>query len=153
MKTLIFGLGNTILSDDGVGIRIARELKKLRIENSELRIKEGSIGGLSILDEIDGYDRLILIDSIETSKGKPGEVYKLKAEDFNTVTHLSSSHGLDFLTTLKLGKKFGYKIPKIIDIYAVEIKDNITFNEECTEEVEASIPRVMQEIKDCLVQN
>ncbi|MCK4352348.1 hydrogenase maturation protease [candidate division WOR-3 bacterium] len=164
MRTLVFGLGNPILSDDGIGIRVVQEIRnhlpagkagksEIRNQNTEIEFKEGSIGGLSILDEIDGYDRLVIIDSIKTEKGKLGEVYKLEIPTKScgrnqeiASTHLSNSHGIDFLTAIKLGKKVGYKIPKIIDIYAIEVENNTTFNEKCTGKVEASIPRIAQEI-------
>ncbi len=143
MKTLILGLGNPILSDDGIGIRIVQELRK-RVHDVD--IIEASIAGLSILDHITGYNRLILIDSIKTGKGNPGDIYKLKLEDLSTTSHLSSSHGIDFITAIELGKKTGYKIPKIIDIYAIEIEDNTTFYEGCTTRVEENIPKIVEKI-------
>ena len=145
MKTLILGLGNSILSDDGIGINIARELEKIR-PPLPAEIREGSVAGLSVLDEIDGYDRVILIDSIKTGKSEPGSIYRLKPEDFNSTTQLSNSHGIDFFTALKFGEKFGYILPKTIDVYAVEVEDNTTFNERCTSKVEASVSKLVREI-------
>lgn len=145
MKTLVLGIGNPILSDDGVGIKVAIELKS-RLRREYFDVKVASIEGLSILDEITGYDRLILIDSIKTGKGAPGDVYKLSLEDLGSTSHLSSSHGVDFVTVIELGRKVGYKIPEIIDIYAIEVKDNTTFGEECTEKVRMRIPEIADEI-------
>jgi len=150
MKTLIFGLGNTILTDDGVGIKVVRELKKMMKENPDVEFKEGSVGGLSILDEIEGFDRLVLVDSIKTADGKPGEVYRLSPEDFNTPTHLINAHGVDFVTAVKLGSKLGYKMPEVIDIYAVQVEDNVTFSKECTSDVQASIPGIADVIMEGL---
>ncbi|MCK4297448.1 MAG: hydrogenase maturation protease [Candidatus Marinimicrobia bacterium] len=145
MKTLILGLGNSILSDDGIGINIAHELEKIR-PPLPAEIREGSVAGLSILDEIDGYDKVILIDSIKTGKNEPGSIYRLKPEDFNSTSQLSNSHGIDFFAALKFGEKFGYILPKTIDVYAVEVEDNTTFNERCTSKVEASVSKLVQEI-------
>ena len=144
---LILGLGNTIRSDDGIGIMVAQELRKADPPLAA-EIKEASVAGLSILDEIDGYDRVILIDSIKTGKDKPGSVYKLKPEDFNTTTQLSNSHGIDFFTAIELGKNFGYNIPKRIDIYAIEIEDNATFNDKCNPKVKLSIPKIVKLITE-----
>lgn len=144
MKVLILGLGNPILSDDGVGIKIAEELGE-KIKNVD--VVKASIAGLNILELISGYDRLILIDSIKTQKGKPGVVYKMKLEDLSTNLHLTSSHGIDFATVIEMGKNLGYKLPEIIDIYAVEVKDNTTFSEECTQQVKQSIPKIVEKIK------
>jgi len=145
VKTLILGLGNSILSDDGIGINIAHQLKEIS-PPLHAEIREGSVAGLSILDEINGYDRVILIDSIKTGKNEPGSIYKLKPEDFNSTSRLSSSHGIDFFTALNFGEKFGYVLPKIIDVYAVEVENNTTFNERCTTKVEASVSKLVREI-------
>lgn len=145
MKTLILGIGNSILTDDGVGIRIANELKKVEPPlNADIR--EVSIAGLSILDEVEGYDRAVLIDSIITGRAEPGTLYHLERTDFNATKNLSCSHGIDFFTALELGKKYGYRIPEKIDIFAVEIMENTTFSEQLSPEVEARISQIVNEI-------
>ena len=60
----------------------------------------------------------------------------------------SSSHGIDIATAFKLGQRLGYKMPKSVSIYAVEMKDNTTFGERCTEEVEEKIPFIARQIID-----
>ncbi len=145
MKTLVLGIGNPILSDDAVGIKVAEEIES-RLRKQCLDVKTASIEGLSILDEITGYEKLILIDSVKTGEGRPGDVYKLSLEDLNITSHLSSSHGVDFATVIELGKKMGYKLPEIIDIYVIEIEDNTTFSEECTKEVKMRISEIADKI-------
>lgn len=146
MKTLVFGLGNTILTDDGVGIKVVRELAETLDAGPDVEFREGSIGGLAIMDEVAGFDRLVLVDSIKTAGGKPGDLFKLDTRDFNTSEHLSNSHGVDFFTAVELGRRFGYKMPAKIDIYAVEVEDNVTFSAECTDPVTACIPEIVKTI-------
>ena len=143
MKTLILGLGNPILTDDAVGIRIAEELEQ---EFPDLAVTATSEAGLSLLEQVIGYDRLVIIDSIKTEKGKPGELYKLELEDLKPTADFSSSHGVDIATAFKLGEGLGYKMPKQVSIYAVEIRDNTTFREKCTQEVEERIPFIVRQI-------
>ena len=145
MNTLILGIGNPILTDDGVGIKIAQKLKE---EKPELEVVETSEVGITLLDLIVGYDRLIIIDSIKTEQGKPGQVYKLELEDLKPAMDFPSSHGIDVATAFKLGQRLGYRMPKFVSIYAVEMKDNTTFGERCTEEVEEKIPFIAQQIID-----
>jgi hydrogenase maturation protease len=139
MKTLILGLGNPILTDDAVGIEV---VKKIAEKNhfTDVEIREASIAGLAILDEIDGFDRVIIVDSIKTGKNKPGTIMKLDRDKFNTTTQLSYSHGIDYFTAIELGRRCGVRIPELIEIYAVEIEDNLTFSEDCTPNVKGSIP-------------
>lgn len=143
MKTLVLGFGNPILSDDVAGFRIAEALEG---ELADLTVVATSEAGLSILEEVTGYDRLVIIDSIKTEKGKPGELYKLTLDDLKPRSDFSSSHGLDIATAFKLGEKLGYPMPKQVSIYAVEVKDNTTFGEKCTPELEQSIPFIVRQI-------
>jgi len=143
MKTLILGLGNPILTDDAVGIRIAQELKQ---EIPDLDVVGTSEAGIALLDYMVGYDKLVIIDSIRTETGKPGELYKLKLKDLIPAMNFSSSHGIDIATAFKLGEGLGYKMPRHVTIYAVGIRDNTTFGERCTEEVEARIPFIVRRI-------
>ena len=143
MKTIILGLGNPILTDDAIGFRIAQELKH---KTSDLEVIEASEAGIALLDYVIGYDKLIIIDSIKTGKGKPGELYKLELEDLKPTMDFSSSHGVDIATAFKVGEGLGYRMPKHVSIYAVEVRDNTTFGEKCTEEVEERIPFVVRQI-------
>ena len=145
MNTLILGVGNPILTDDGVGIKIARRLKE---ESHQSEVIETSEVGIALLDLAAGYDKLIIIDSIKTEQGKPGEVYKLGLEDLKPSMDFPSSHGLDIATALELGRRLGYKMPKYIRLYAVEIRDNATFGENCTEEIEERVPFITKHIID-----
>jgi hydrogenase maturation protease len=143
MRTLILGIGNPILTDDGVGIRIAQKLKE---EKPYLDTIETSGAGMDLLDLIVGYDRLIIVDSIITKKGKPGDLYRLELEDLKPMMNSSSSHSIDIVTAIKIGERLGYKLPESVSIYAGEIKDNTTFGERCTQEVEKRIPSIAKQI-------
>ena len=57
-----------------------------------------------------------------------------------------SSHGLDIASALKIGEGLGYKMPQTVSIYAIQVKDNLRFGEECTAEVAARIPLIAREI-------
>ena len=143
MNTLVLGIGNPILTDDGVGIKIAQKLKE---EKARLEVIETSEAGIILLDLIAGYDKLIIIDSIKTEKGKPGDFYKLELGDLKPAKDFSSSHGIGIATAFELGQKLGYNMPKYTSIYAVEVKDNITFGEECTEALKERIPFITEQI-------
>ena len=150
MKTLILGLGNPILSDDGVGVRVAEELKN-RIDRHEVTVAEASIGGLGLLDLLDGYDRAIIIDAIQTAGGEAGRIYQLRLDALEITRHVTSPHDVNFATALALGNKLGLSLPQHIVIFAIEAADVITFGEECTPEVKRAIPicvkRVINELR------
>ena len=143
MNTLILGIGNPILADDGVGIKIAQKLKE---EKAELAVTETSEAGIALLDLIVGYNKLIIIDSIKTERGKPGDLYKLELGDLKPSKDCSSSHRIGIATAFKLGQELEYSMPEFVSIYAVNIKNNSTFGEECTEAVKERIPFIAKQI-------
>ncbi len=148
-KTLILGLGNSLLCDDGVGIYVAAELKN-RIDRPEITVMETGVAGLSLLDLLVGYDRAIIVDAIQTVGGKAGQIYRLEPKAFDTALHTASAHGIDFTTALEFGKKLGLPLPQEIVIFAIEASNVSTFSEECTPEVKSAIPAcvkmVLQEL-------
>jgi hydrogenase maturation protease len=143
MRTLVLGIGNPILSDDGVGIEIARRLKE-RVPG--ITAEETNEAAVSLLDLIAGYDRLIVIDSIKTGQGRPGELYKLGLEDLGGNLDFASLHGMDIATAFEVGESLGCPMPRSVSIYAVEVKDNETFAERCTPEVADRIPLAVKQI-------
>ena len=145
MKTLVLGLGNSILTDDGVGPKIARELEG-RLAQQAVTVMEGSMGGLSLLDLLAGYDRAVIIDAIETAGGKAGQIYRLDVAALDATRHAASPHDVNFATALELGKQLNMTLPQRIDIFAVEVKDTSTFGEKCTPKVQAAIPRCVEMI-------
>jgi hydrogenase maturation protease len=150
MKTLVLGLGNPILTDDGVGIEVVRALQQ-RMNDPRVALHESSLGGLNLLDILVGYDRAIIVDAIQTKDGTVGDVYHLRADDFEPCLHVSCAHDIDFATALELGRKIGLPLPRNITIVAVEVQDVTTFSEGCTPVVQAAIntaaDMVLQELE------
>jgi Ni,Fe-hydrogenase maturation factor len=66
--------------------------------------------------------------------------------DLKPSKDFSSSHGIGIATAFELGQRLGYKMPKFVSIYAVEIKDNTTFGEKCTPEVMEKMPSITKQI-------
>jgi hydrogenase maturation protease len=143
-RILVYGIGNPYRCDDAAGIKVAEQLAK-KIKRSNIDIRWGSIDGVAILDEIVGYDRVIFIDSVKTNKGNPGDICKIDPASFRNA-HSFSSHDINFVTALQFGKKFALKMPEQTNIYAIEIKDNDSFSEECTPKVAAAIPKLVERI-------
>lgn len=149
MKTIILGLGNPILSDDGVGVWVARALEG-RLNQPDVTVMETSVAGLDFLELLVGYDRAIIIDAIQTNAGKAGQVYRFEPEAFNATRHAATPHDVNFATALELGNRLSLALPQQIIIFAIEVEDVTTFSEECTPKVRGAIPvcveMIIQEI-------
>ncbi len=140
MKTLVLGLGNPILSDDGVGIYVVRAVA-LQATTADVDFQEANVGGLRLLEAITGYDRLILVDAIQTPDGTPGQIYTLSPHDLRTSLHAGSTHDLSFRGALAWGRAMGLALPAddAITIIAIEVADVLTFGETLTPMVAAAV--------------
>lgn len=145
MKTLVLGLENLLCRDDGVGIKVVREIGR-KIFSPCLEVAEASTGGLDLLERILEYGRVVLIDSIQVKGRKPGDILRLKVDDLKTTVRLSSPHDVNFATAMELGKQLGLKVPEAVAIYAIQAEDVTTFDEDCSACLEKAIPRIAEEI-------
>ena len=145
------GLGNPILTDDGVGIHVVRALRARTLPPGVF-FAEAGIGGLRLLEEIAGYERVILVDAILTPGGRPGEISLLEPRDLRTSLHSGSAHDLSFTAALELGRELGMDIPEDphIKIVAIQAEDVQTLGEKMTPAVEASILGAVDAVLDVL---
>jgi hydrogenase maturation protease len=140
MKILVLGLGNPLVSDDSVGLRVAQALKPLLADRSDIEVSEDYWGGLRLMERMIGFDRAIVIDAI-CSGAPPGTIHRLTPDSIST-QRSASAHDVNLPTALEFGRKAGVALPKNEDILLVgiEAEDILTFSEQCTPAVEASIP-------------
>lgn len=144
MKTLVVGIGSPILADDGVGIHAARAVKEAL--GDAVDVAEVGTGGLALLDVIEGYDRLILIDAIVTG-AKPGTIHELTEDEVAKTAHLGAGHDADLPTALAMGRRtLGDGMPREVIVLGVEAEDLTSFSEVLAAEVEATLPCVV----DCV---
>ncbi|MCJ7716789.1 MAG: hydrogenase maturation protease [Anaerolineales bacterium] len=153
MKTIIVGLGNPILTDDGVGVKVAQQLEKIvdRDAHPDLTIPEASVGGLRLMETLLGFDRVILIDAyyLHPETNTPGTIHRLTLDDLRSVTptqHSTSAHDTSLVIALDAADKLGYKIPRNFSIYAIEVENILEFSETPTPAVARAIPIVTEQI-------
>jgi hydrogenase maturation protease len=146
-KILIHGIGNEIVTDDGIGPKLVKRLKG-NLSREDIDFDTAFLGGLEVLEFIQGYQTVIFIDAIRTRGGVPGTVYKLLPEDFNSTIHLSSVHDVSFITAMDLGKKLGLEMPEFIHIIAVEIVEDRVFDDNFSPQIQAKYENIFKEVKE-----
>ena len=152
MSTLVIGLGNPILTDDGVGVKVAYEVDKTLSDEmrEHISVTEASAGGLRLMEAMIGYDRVILIDAMLTGDGnKPGTIQRMTLDDLRTISptqHSASAHDTTLVTALDAGRYLGIHLPEEIIIYAVEVENILDFSEEPTPAVADAIPKVTKSV-------
>jgi hydrogenase maturation protease len=145
MKTLVLGMGNPILGDDGVGIVVARSLEG---QTPGVDVATSAMIGLDLMDLMEGYDRLYVIDAMCTRTGVPGEVRKISEDDGPGTMHLFSSHGLHFFEIMELGRRCGIDMPRLVTVYGIEIGDCVTFVEEISDGLRDSLSTITKDIQN-----
>jgi hydrogenase maturation protease len=148
MRTLVVGLGNPILTDDGVGVKVAYAVEDALGPNipENITITEASVGGLRLMELMIGYDRVILIDAIMTQNGYDyGFIHHMTLDDLRQITpteHSASAHDTSLVIALDAGKRLGLHLPKEFEIIAVEVENVMDFSDEPSPAVAAAIPKV-----------
>ena len=145
IKILVLGIGNEILQDDGIGPKLAKKLKE-KFPNPDIKYETTWMGGLDILEFIQGYQTVIFIDAIKTKDGIPGAVYQFTPSDFKETLHLSSLHDVSFLTAIEMGKKIGLNIPENIHIIAIEIVEDKIFGESFTTKIQEKYQEIFESV-------
>ncbi|MEW5746349.1 MAG: hydrogenase maturation protease [Nitrospirota bacterium] len=149
MKTVIIGLGNPILSDDSVGIKVSRALHHTLNGCSGIDITEVYAGGIRLMDAMTGYDRAVIIDAVVTEHSEPGRYYRLSLSDLVSTRNTVSVHDMNLPTALEMGRMLDVPLPEHIDIWGIEAKDVETFSEGLSEAVAQAVPAVVS----CILQD
>ena len=149
MKTVIIGLGNPILTDDSVGIKVARELNSLRGKRYELRdidVKEVYAGGIRLMDEMIGYERAVIVDAMVTGNAVPGTIRQMSLSDVLMTKNIISSHDTNLFTAIEMGRMLGLPLPSEIKLWGIEAEDTGTFGEDLTEKVADAVQPLVEKI-------
>lgn len=137
--TIVVGLGNPILGDDGVGWRVAEAVGAL---HPEVEVDCLALGGLSLMERLVGYRRAIVIDALQTPNGRLGQVLCLPLEDLpdRSAGHTTAAHDTSLNTALRLGRAMGAELPAEVIVVGVVVAANYDFSEELSEPVAAAVP-------------
>jgi hydrogenase maturation protease len=144
MKTLVLGLGNELLSDDGLGLLAVRKLREESRNNADF--VECSLSGMALLDAFIGYDRAIIIDAVKSGRNAPGTIYELNPEDLGPV-FAPSPHYSGLPELLTTAAKLGLDFPGQIKIFAMEVADPYTIGGGLSEPVRTALGEIVDKIK------
>ena len=159
MKTIIIGLGNPILGDDGIGWRVAEKVEAILYEQKSgneharnIDIECLSVGGLTLMEHLIDYDHAILIDAITSGQSPLGHVsfFPINELPNRAVGHFSSAHDTTLQNAIQAGRKMGVQLPMRIDIVAIEAQAVFDFTEQLSPPIAAAIPKAVQTVMELL---
>ena len=144
-RILILGVGNLLLSDEGVGVHVARKMMGMDFP-PEVQIVEGGTDGFGLMHVLLQADRLILVDAVKGG-GRPGSIYRFEIEDCPPFPDIfkTSVHQISILEVINLSGLIG-STPRTT-IIGVE-PNCLEMGMELSPQIEAKIPRVIQLIRE-----
>jgi len=141
-STVIIGIGNLILKDEGIGVHVIRELEGRELPPG-VEVMDGGTATMELLGIIQEAERIIVVDALRAG-GEPGTIYRVLPEDLMSETGRPLSlHQVGLLEVLGMAEQLGGH-GKVV-IIGVEPKE-ISWGTELTVEVEAKVPRVIEAV-------
>ncbi len=80
MSILVLGIGNLIMTDDGIGVRVVQLLTERYRFPDGVTLLDGGTLGLDLLPKLEGVERLLVVDAVETGE-PPGTVVRLAGDE------------------------------------------------------------------------
>ncbi len=119
--TAIIGMGNPLMSDEGIGIHVIAQLQQMTLGDS-VEVLDLGTSGMRALHELEGRDMVVFVDCALMGT-EPGTIRRFTPEDVETkkIQPRLSLHEGDLLNTIALAKRLG-TAPERIVIFGIEPK-------------------------------
>jgi hydrogenase maturation protease len=136
----ILGVGNILLSDEGVGVRVVEYLDRRYDFGENVQVVDGGVLGVRLMGVIGNTDFLIVVDAV-ANRGAPGTLYRLAdAQVPRRVLAKQSMHQLDLPEVLALCAAID-KNPRVV-VLGVEPQDITTMDVALTPAIAAKVPEL-----------
>ena len=154
-STIVVGLGNPILSDDAVGVLVARGFQKQLASCPDcdgVSIVEASVGGMRLTELLEGHERAVIVDAFlpDGRPSCPGAVRIMPLEEVEEPhsghCHLTSAHDTTLQHAVRCGRMLGMTLPDEIVVVAIEVENVTDFGQAMTPAVAAGIPAAISAV-------
>jgi hydrogenase maturation protease len=146
LDILVLGIGNVLLTDEGIGVRVMKELERRYTFSANVELLDGGTAGIELLRHIRKRDYLIIIDAMKCGQ-QPGTVVRVEGNDVPAVfRNRISPHQLG-LSDLLAAAMLTDELPKNLVLFGVE-PESIDIGLDVTETVEASLAKLIEEVAD-----
>lgn len=148
VAVLVLGVGNDMMGDEGIGVRVVRQMRKDFVFPAAVDIVDGGVGGLALLPSIRAADEVVIVDAIDASS-KPGSVFMFNSEEieFETSSKLSL-HDMGMMEVLRTAALMDDGVDATI--IGIQPKRMDEFGSGLSRQVSRKIPQVIEIILDLL---
>jgi len=148
-KVVVLGVGNLLLTDEGVGVHLIQKLREMEIDEG-IELVDGGTSLLDFVPQAEDVSKLIIVDAIKLG-GKPGTTYKICVDDslLKGAKGMTSLHQLGVVETLAIAQKMG-KLPHtvIIGIEPKEISYGLELSPEVEREMGKMVNLILEEVRN-----
>ncbi len=134
-------MGNDLLGDDGIGLLAGQELEGRDLPG--VKVVRSGLSGLYLIDLIEGFDDLLIIDSIMGNEA--GKVVRLKLSQLKPQV-VPSAHYLGLPEAIELARHSGLSMPKRVAIVAMQIGNTQEVGSGVSEEAHRSLPTLIEDV-------
>ena len=155
MKTIVIGLGNPILGDDGVGWRVVGEIQMHLPASPLIDFECLSLGGIGLMEHLIGYDRAILIDAFVSEAEAVGSILVRHLNDLPNYSafHITSAHDTSLQSAIQLGQTMGAQLPAEVIVIGIATRQIHEFGETLSAPVAEALPEAARLALKLLQQN
>jgi hydrogenase maturation protease len=153
--TVVVGIGNPILGDDGIGWRVVEEVERRWVAEPRAGLEPPpvtfmcvSLGGLSLMERLVGAGRAILVDAVRTGDRPVGTVFAIPLAELveGASGHLDNAHDASLPVALAAGRSLGADLPAEITVVGIEALRVDEFGEELSPPVAAARPAAVDAV-------
>ncbi|MDH3997928.1 MAG: HyaD/HybD family hydrogenase maturation endopeptidase [Desulfuromonadales bacterium] len=144
MSILVLGLGNSVMTDDGFGVKVATTLSSRYHFKGAVKVIDGGTLGLDLLPYLENLDSLLILDALDMREA-PGTISRIEGEEVpRAFASKLSVHQMGLQDLLAVAQLQGH-VPKNLVVLGVQ-PECIEMSTELTPTVEATIEPVVEKV-------
>lgn len=141
-RIIVLGVGNILLRDEGVGVRVIERLKETYSFPDNVELMDGATAGLDLLPFMEGASSVIIVDTVKTTE-PPGSIFRFTPDDIdNKVPYKTSLHQIGMVEVFTIAEALGKKMEAVI--IGIQPENMEDWGLELTPTIEAKIPELME---------
>ncbi len=141
---LILGVGNILLGDEGVGVRVVEAMSEMKLPDN-VELMDGGTASIDILEYLKNRKKVIVIDAVQGGGEEPGSVYRFTPDDIKVKQlFYTSLHQTGLMESLKTLEYIGEPLKNII-IFGVEV-EKLGWSLELSPKITAIVPRLIEKV-------
>jgi hydrogenase maturation protease len=150
MSTLVLGLGNTIMMDDGFGVQVVTTLSSRYLFRADVTLLDGGTLGLDLLPHLENIESLLIVDALDM-QAEPGSIFRLQGKDVpRAFASKLSVHQMGLQDLLAVAELLGH-VPRNLVVLGVQpacIEMGTELTPAVAAAIEPGIERILLELEE-----